>query len=176
ESQNALLKVSEDPPPSALIILVMSDPEAIRETVSSRFQKIYFSPVSRARIASWLQRDFGVAKEKSDMLAARSFGAPGRALALLRDARFQALHAAARKFRSLPAGAHRAFVKDLIAPEDFRFEAFLDALIAALAAEGKKDPALWHRVLRIRRESEYFNLNPRLQLEALVNQSAKIKG
>ena len=54
EAQNALLKTVEDPPSSALIILIIKDPESIRMTVASRLQKIYFPSISKKKIKEWL--------------------------------------------------------------------------------------------------------------------------
>ena len=168
ESQNALLKISEDPPPSALLILIAKDPESLKETIRSRFQKIYFPTVPAKRIAVWLREEWKVPKEKAESLAAQSFNQPGRALAILNDPRFVALHSAAKKFLSLRAGEHRDFLKSLVESDDFRFELFLDAVLDILAADKKRDSLLWHRAVLLRGESAYFNLNPRLQLESLA--------
>ena len=40
-AQNAILKISEEPPAHALIILIVRDPEVLLPAVVSRFQKIY---------------------------------------------------------------------------------------------------------------------------------------
>lgn len=45
ESQNALLKTLEEPPPFAHLILLSADPEALLETVASRCQAIDFAPL-----------------------------------------------------------------------------------------------------------------------------------
>jgi DNA polymerase III delta prime subunit len=42
EAQNALLKISEEPPPGALIIMLARREENFLPTILSRFQKIYF--------------------------------------------------------------------------------------------------------------------------------------
>ncbi|MDP3880667.1 MAG: hypothetical protein Q8Q32_00590, partial [bacterium] len=42
-AQNAILKIAEEPPSRALIILILKDPGALLETLRSRFQEIYFS-------------------------------------------------------------------------------------------------------------------------------------
>ena len=41
-AQNAILKITEEPPKSALIILITNDSESLIATLASRFQKIYF--------------------------------------------------------------------------------------------------------------------------------------
>jgi len=43
EAQNALLKISEEPPEHSLMILVLKDPGVLAFPLVSRFQKIYFS-------------------------------------------------------------------------------------------------------------------------------------
>ncbi len=48
ESQNALLKTLEEPPPYAHLLLVSSEPEALLETVRSRCQEISFDSLPRA--------------------------------------------------------------------------------------------------------------------------------
>ena len=40
-AQNAILKISEEPPAHALIILMVKDPEVLLPAVVSRFQKIF---------------------------------------------------------------------------------------------------------------------------------------
>lgn len=41
EAQNAILKISEDPPEHTLIILIVRNPEVLLPTLRSRFQKIF---------------------------------------------------------------------------------------------------------------------------------------
>jgi DNA polymerase III gamma/tau subunit len=45
EAQNALLKVTEEPPASSLLILITSDIESVMPTILSRLPKIYFGAV-----------------------------------------------------------------------------------------------------------------------------------
>jgi DNA polymerase-3 subunit delta' len=47
ESQNALLKTLEEPPPYAHLLLISSEPEALLETVRSRCQTVPFSALAR---------------------------------------------------------------------------------------------------------------------------------
>lgn len=55
EAQNAMLKIAEEPPESALLILVMPDPEILWPTLRSRFQKIYFSSPPRKEMQTKLR-------------------------------------------------------------------------------------------------------------------------
>ena len=63
ESQNALLKTLEEPPPYAHLLLITSEPEALLETVRSRCQA--GSPSRRCRV-SVVERRLG---ERSDLAA-----------------------------------------------------------------------------------------------------------
>lgn len=132
EAQNAMLKIAEEPPASALIFLLIDDPERLRPTLQSRFQKIFF------------------AREKGDM----------------EDGTAEYADAAGRFLKA--EGAKRlAAVKELVANEDFELDRFLEALILATPVK-KNNFKFLHAVLELRRQINYFNLNPRLQLMALA--------
>ncbi|OGY62766.1 MAG: hypothetical protein A2745_00620 [Candidatus Harrisonbacteria bacterium RIFCSPHIGHO2_01_FULL_44_13] len=49
EAQNAILKVAEEPPAHALIILLINNLETLLPTVVSRFQKIYFTDAKNTK-------------------------------------------------------------------------------------------------------------------------------
>ncbi|MEK7076840.1 MAG: hypothetical protein AAB967_01265, partial [Patescibacteria group bacterium] len=173
EAGNALLKVTEEPPRSGVLILVTRDPEAMQATLRSRLQRIYFSNVPAREIAKWLE-SAGLAKGKdAAALSERAFGEPGRAAALLGDEKFLKLRARAEEFLKTTPATRRDFIKKLIAPDDFSFRDFLDALIARVA-EGKvrtkEGIGFWHKLLSLRGEVAYFPLNPRIQLENLFFQ------
>lgn len=180
EAQNALLKVAEEPPSSALLILVMPDPELLWPTLRSRFQKIHFPPVPENEIEEWLMSEHGAGKKGAAAATARAFGKPGLALDLLEERGAEERALAARFFKTPPSD-RKDFVKELTEPEDFSFAAFLDALIAHLAGEmadknkphsGRpitydlppKNGQLWHAVLELRRMQDATNLSPRIQL------------
>lgn len=57
ESQNALLKTLEEPPPFAHLILLSSEPEALLETVSSRCQPVEFAPLPPDAVEAALEGD-----------------------------------------------------------------------------------------------------------------------
>ncbi len=150
-----------------LIILVIADPERLLPTVQSRFHKIYFSPVQNQLIKNWLIEELGMPALKAGEIASKSFGEPGLAWRILKDEEFGKLLGAARKFLVLRSGERKDFVKNLVDDEGFDFGAFLEAVMIALAPPTSKNISLWHRLLALRRDSDFFNLNPRLQLAAL---------
>ena len=59
ESQNALLKTLEEPPPFVHLLLVSSEPEALLETVVSRCQPVDFAPLPAPVVESILAREAG---------------------------------------------------------------------------------------------------------------------
>jgi len=161
EAQNALLKVTEEPPASSLMIIVVHDLERIMPTILSRMQKVYFGAVPEAEIAAWMG---------SAPIAKRSLGKPGLASRLKNDKAFAESLTLAEKFlKTTPAG-RRDFIKKLIEPDDFVLRKFLDAVIITLAWEkpSKAKAELWHKTLALYGNAENFTLNPRLQLETLL--------
>lgn len=62
ESQNALLKTLEEPPPFAHMILISSEPEMLLETIGSRCQPVEFASLPAEAIESML-KGHGVASE-----------------------------------------------------------------------------------------------------------------
>jgi len=173
EAQNALLKVTEEPPASSLLILVTSNIDGIMPTILSRLQHIYFGAVPEKEIAAWLASEHAVPKAKAVETAKRSFGKPGLAWRLLHDEAFQGQLEFAEKFIKTSAATRRDLIKKIIEPETFNFRKFLDAVIIVLAWEAAAagnaaKTALWHKALALYDRETNFSLNPRLQLEALL--------
>lgn len=164
EAQNALLKVTEEPPASSLLILITSDIESIMPTIISRLPKIYFGGVPQKEIEQWLAKE-GADKTAAKAAAVKSFGKPGLAWRLLHDAAFQKNIELAETLLKTPAAMRRDVIKKIIEPDEFNFRKFLDAVIMNLA--WKKSP-LWHRALALYDRETNFSLNPRLQIEALL--------
>ena len=138
EAQNALLKVTEEPPANSLIIFIASDPDAIVPTILSRVQRVYFGLVAEAEIAAWLVKEHGVAKAKADEAAKRSLGKPGLAWKLLFDEDFKERLALAEKFLKSAPATRRDFIKELIEPDDFSLRRFLEAVTLQLAWQKNK--------------------------------------
>jgi len=170
EAQNALLKVTEEPPASSLLILVTSDIESIMPTILSRLPKIFFGPVKEKTIAAWLNKEEKLAKTKAEALAKQAMGKPGLAWRLLHDEVFQENLKSAQAFLKTSATGRKDFLKKLLEPDEFNLRIFLEAVIIVLAWE-KPTPAkaaLWHKALRLYDNANNFGVNPRLQLDALM--------
>lgn len=170
EAQNALLKITEEPPASSLLILITSDIESILPTIVSRLPKIYFGAVATEAIEKWLESEDHLAKTKAQTLARRSLGKPGIAWRMLHDEAFQKNLELAEAFLKTTPTGRRDFIKKLIDPDDFSLRIFLDAVIMTLAweAPSKSKSAFWHKTLKLYEGVNNFSLNPRLQLEALM--------
>jgi DNA polymerase-3 subunit delta' len=171
EAQNALLKITEEPPTSSLLILITSDIESILPTIVSRLPKIYFGAVPQPAIEKWLTEAEGLTKAKATTLAKRSLGKPGIAWRMLHDEAFQKNLELAEAFLKTTPPGRRDFVKKLIDPDDFSLRIFLDAVIMTLAWElpsNKSKLVFWHKTLKLYEGVNNFSLNPRLQLEALM--------
>jgi replication-associated recombination protein RarA len=162
EAQNALLKITEEPPASSLLIIVTSDTESLLPTIVSRLQRVYFGAVPEKEIASWLRGNA--------VLAKKSLGKPGLASRLANDTNFAESLELAEKFLKTTPATRKDFIKKLIDPDEFSLRKFLDAVIITLAWEkpSKAKAAQWHKTLALYEDVSNFGLNPRLQLENLL--------
>lgn len=80
---NALLKTLEEPGPFNILILTTSRPYLLLPTITSRCQKIRFSPLRKDIIVTFLMERFALDKELSLMLASSSEGSIGRVLEMM---------------------------------------------------------------------------------------------
>jgi len=181
EAQNAILKITEEPPSSSLIILISSDAEGLLPTILSRLQKIAFGIVSSSEIAEWLEAN-AVPTAKAAAAAKKAFGKPGLAWRLMFDKTLEKNIEYAEKFLKTTPANRREVVKKIIEPDDFNMRIFLDAVVLILAWNGlpskilrqnsggqtKDKIALWHKTLALYGRIANFSLNPRLQLENLL--------
>jgi DNA polymerase-3 subunit delta' len=81
EAQDALLKTLEEPPPSAMLILVTAYPDTLLPTVQSRCRRLRCGPLSEVDVARVLVERAGVPPVAARTLAASSGGSVARALA-----------------------------------------------------------------------------------------------
>ncbi len=171
EAQNAFLKIAEEPPRSALIVFVTQNPENLVPTLISRLQKVHFAALPSREVKEWLIKEGCVLAEKAEELAKSSFGQPGLALRMWQDDELKKNLRLAQEFLKLKRLelSSKDFLKDLLESE-VKVEIFLDALIIELARDSRINYNLWHSIVDLRRNFSYFPLNPRLQLQSLLNQ------
>ena len=82
EASNCLLKTLEEPPPYALIILIVTSLDAVRETIRSRCQIVRFSPLPASVVQDVLVSKFQQDRNQAQQLASISNGSIGRAMLL----------------------------------------------------------------------------------------------
>lgn len=80
EAANALLKTLEEPPPGALLMLIISNPQSVLPTIHSRCQRVRFRPLPEADVIDYvLAEQLANSAEEAQMLAALASGSPGMA-------------------------------------------------------------------------------------------------
>jgi DNA polymerase-3 subunit delta' len=165
EAQNALLKVAEEPPAGAMLILIVTEKESLLSTLVSRLQSVYFGRVAEEEIVGWLVQN-GIPKKDAVSAAELSDGKPGLALMIAKGEVPENVRLA-KEFLSVAPASRKDFLKALLEPEEFSFKGFLDGLMMALAMDKKRNRDLWHAVLELRQMSDATGLSPAIQLRNL---------
>ncbi|MDO8556938.1 MAG: hypothetical protein Q7R98_00555 [Candidatus Jorgensenbacteria bacterium] len=154
EAQSAMLKIVEEPPSHALIILITHDPSILFGPLRSRFTSIYFPRFSREKVRKILTERLGVSETKAHVIAEDSYGRIGRAL-------------------RLSSGQAIRQTQSKLTANEIDVEAELETKILALRKEGVlRNSQKLARLIHKETEMKRFNLNPQLQkkaIEALCN-------
>jgi DNA polymerase-3 subunit delta' len=191
-SANALLKILEEPPSRAVLILVCSALGRLPATIRSRCRQLRLSPLSDEVIARLLalylpERSL----DDRDRLVSLAEGSIGRALAIADEDGIAVAALVDRLLAALPdvppARGHE--VADALGRNDNGFRLFTDQLITGIAAlvrdtvRGRADPEqqrlaalrpleawgeVWQGLLRLRDETERFALDKRQALVSCV--------
>jgi len=82
EASNSLLKILEEPPDFALLILITAFPDAILPTILSRCCRLLFKPLSIEHQRKILLGNSSLDKNQLENLMRLSYGSPGKALSL----------------------------------------------------------------------------------------------
>jgi len=85
-SENAVLKILEEPPEKTIIILLSSEPGRLLPTIRSRCMHLPLRAVPDADIESWLKKREAEPSEMITTAIRLSRGGPGKAVALLQSA------------------------------------------------------------------------------------------
>ena len=85
EAAHAILKTLEEPPASALFVLVAADVDALLPTIRSRCQEFTLRPLPHAHLAAALQEDAGLPAEEAATLAHLAHGRYGLAMKMHAD-------------------------------------------------------------------------------------------
>jgi DNA polymerase-3 subunit delta' len=79
-AQDALLKTLEEPPASAILMLITAFPDSLRPTIQSRCRRLRFGPLVEADVLRVLTDRQGLDAKSARAAAAASGGSVGRAL------------------------------------------------------------------------------------------------
>ena len=191
-SANALLKILEEPPPRAILLLVCSAPGRLLPTIRSRCRRLRLSPLDDADMGRLLSAYLPVLDaEERGRLIAMSDGSPGRALMLAEDEGLKIAILVDKLLSDLPAiPASRGYeIADFLGRSETGFTTFMDLMRAGIASavresvRGRADPeqqrivalrpldawgALWQSLTRLLDETERFALDKRQAIVAGV--------
>lgn len=103
-SQNALLKTLEEPPPSALVILVTPAAGTLLPTVRSRCQSLRFAPVPLPAVRSHLEQHLGMDPAEARLRASLAPGSIGAAIAVDLETYAEQLEAVVEALRLATTG------------------------------------------------------------------------
>ena len=189
---NALLKVLEEPPARAVLLLVCAAPGRLLPTIRSRCRRLRLSPLPEATMTTLLG-DYLPELDATgrDRLAALAEGSPGRALLLAEDEGLAIAAMVDGVLAALPAlPPMRAYeIADKLGRAETGFSTFMDLLRTALAgavraaARGTAGPEqarlaglrplaawgdVWHGLTRLQDETERFALDKRQAIVAAL--------
>ena len=85
EAQNAFLKLLEEPPPSALLVLVTEYPDRLLETVRSRCRRLRFDYLQPGLVQSFLERFYSVESGEAKRISLLAEGNLRRGVRLLEE-------------------------------------------------------------------------------------------
>ena len=182
---NSLLKILEEPPPRAVLLLVCAAPGRLLPTIRSRCRRLRMGALGPSDMDAILATCLpALGAEDRAALALVSGGSPGRALALAEDQGIAIAALVADVLRAAPnLPVVRAYeVADKLARNDAGFAIFMNLLREAISSairnvvRGDGDAAqrrlaslrplagwgdLWHALTRLQDDTERFNLDKR---------------
>jgi DNA polymerase-3 subunit delta' len=174
EGANALLKVVEEPPPRALILLISHSPGRVLPTIRSRCRTLMLRPLDAADVARAAAAALDTAADETDIRAAAEAagGSVGRALMFLEgdalELRQQVIGLLDRLPQIDPQALH-SLGDQLAGTEPETLAAFMDTVNGWLSARLSKGPQearrlarvgeVWEQVNRAARDVETYNLD-----------------
>ncbi|GBQ30433.1 DNA polymerase III subunit delta' [Gluconacetobacter azotocaptans DSM 13594] len=171
---NAILKILEEPPPRAILILTCAAPGRLLPTIRSRCRTLSLAPLAERDMheaMGWLAGDMPGADIARIVPLAQ--GAPGRALALLAGDGAELGVLVDRILRE-PVGAGAMYdIAEAVLKRENGFSVFFNLLCDAISVRTRdavrgRTPSgasadrmvdLWRRLVHLRAETERFNLD-----------------
>jgi len=194
---NALLKLLEEPPARAVLLLVCSAPGRLPATLRSRCRKLRLAPLGEAGMQTVLARRLpDLPAEERARLIALAEGSPGRALRLAAEEGVAIAALVDEVLAAVPGyGTARAHgLVDRLGRGESGFATFMELLLSAIAAavragaRGHADPGqqrllafrpldawgeVWHALSGLADETERLNLDRR---QAVISGLALLDG
>src|SRR3989344_875630 len=171
QAQNAILKVSEEPPQSSLIIVISPTLDSLLPTLTSRLQRVYFSRIKTEEIAKLLE-NMGLDSAEANKLAKEALGRPGRAIDAMENVEFKRFSKLVKDFvkdRSSRKDVLQSLIKenDDVKDRDL-IDIFVSHIMAELALDSLKNAETLSRLCDRFAKMSDFTTNRRLQLETAL--------
>jgi DNA polymerase-3 subunit delta' len=191
---NALLKTLEEPPASALLILISHQLSQLPPTVVSRCQHILFPQPNQKDALQWLEKQDGLQSVNKELVLNLANGAPLAAKRLvsegllgIRETLFQLLYSLSQKESDPIQSAISLHTEDTLMLMDFMLSWVMDLMRLQVGAESiinhdyhaqlsdlskrtelQRNVKLMENLIALRKQiSEGFNLNKQLTWEAV---------
>lgn len=161
QAQNAILKITEEPPEHAVLILIVNQLENVIPPLLSRIQKIYFGRLSDGEMAQ-------VVRDKK--IISSAFGRPGRAMRLAAEGGIKEIEGYVKNFLSARGPAKASVIKEFIEAQKDKpelLDLFFEELIIRLRKDAIENHQLLQSVLHRLFLIKSYNTNKRLQIEAI---------
>jgi DNA polymerase III subunit delta' len=184
-SANALLKILEEPPERAILLVVCAAPGRLLPTIRSRCRRLRLSPLAddimTTLLAQYLPQ---VPEAERGRLITLAEGSPGRAIMLAEEEGLKIAALVDKLLADMPdVPASRGYeIADFLGRSETGFSTFMDLVRAGVAAavrdsvRGRADPdqqrlvalrpldawgTLWQGLTRLQDETERFALDKR---------------
>ena len=191
-SANALLKVLEEPPPRAILLLVCAAPGRLLPTIRSRCRRLRLTPLADEEMGELLRQYLpNLTDDERGRLVTLAEGSPGRAIMLAADEGLKIAGLVDKLLSDMPSvPVSRGYeIADLLGRSETGFSTFMDLVRAGVAAavresvRGRADPEqarlaalrpldawgeVWQGLTRLQDETERFALDKRQAIVAGV--------
>ncbi|WP_158931592.1 DNA polymerase III subunit delta' [Acidisphaera sp. S103] len=189
-SANALLKILEEPPPRAILLLVCSAPGRLLPTIRSRCRRLRLGPLDDAAMGVLLGQYLpGLDADERGRLMTLAEGSPGRAIMLAEDEGLKIALLVDKLLADMPAvPVSRGYeIADMLGRSETGFSTFMDLMRAGVASavrdsvRGRADPdqerlvalrsldawgQIWQGLTRLQDETERFSGDKRQAIVA----------